>query len=261
MKKKILFFDFDGTIRSDRSGLIPESAREILHRLRKAGHLLILNTGRTKAILDPVTYTLDFDGRILGCGSYVELQNEVLYQAEVAPELHEELLATMKKYEVEAFLEGSEQLYITEDITSGRLLHHIKDYKEKKIPVLPAGKGMSFQKLFIYYRNPSLEPMFKAYITQYFEYIERGKQCVELVIKDHSKATGIAKVLAAVKMAKEDSYVFGDSNNDVPMFDYISNSILIGGENPELKDRVMYAAEDVDHDGLFKAVYDCGILS
>lgn len=68
MTKKILFFDFDGTIISDRTGLIPPSALEILRRLDQVGHILILNTGRTRAILDPITHTLKFHGRILGCG-------------------------------------------------------------------------------------------------------------------------------------------------------------------------------------------------
>lgn len=260
MTKKILFFDFDGTIISDRTGLIPPSALEILRRLDQAGHILILNTGRTRAILDPITHTLKFHGRILGCGSYVEYCDDTIYQAYVDEAIHTQLLKKLEAFSVEAFLEGSDHLYVTEGITSGRLLHHIKTYKENHVNICPVGTGMEFQKMFIYYPKPEYEAAFRAFISQYFEYIDRGRGCAELVIKHHSKATGIQKILDVLDMTKEDCYVFGDSNNDIPMFNFIKNSILIGGENPELKDMVLYAGADVDHDGLFRAVYECGIL-
>lgn len=261
MDKKILFFDFDGTIISDRTGVIPQSAKDIIQELRKQGHTLILNTGRTKGILDPITYTMEFDGRILACGSYVEYQKEVLYERFVDKALHEELLAKLEEFEIETFLEGSDSLYLSDDIRCERLCCHIQRYKDKGITLRSIhDEDLRFQKLFVYMRNMEKAEAFKEYITQYFEYIDRGGQCVELVIKGHTKATGIQKLLETQPWSIDDCYAFGDSNNDIPMFTYVPKSVLIGGENQKLRDRVFYVGEDVDHDGLAKAIRHLGLV-
>lgn len=260
MKMKVLFFDFDGTIISNKTGILPDSARDTLTKLKEAGYVLILNTGRTKAILSPITNTIAFDGRILGCGSYVEYQNEVIYIAEVEKKLHKDIISKIKEYDIEAFLEGKEYLYISDNITSERLLYHLREYEKNNIKIKSISDNMEFQKIFIHYNNPNYIDQFKAFINPYFEYIDRGGNCAELVIKGHSKATGIEKILEQLHVDKEDCYVFGDSNNDIPMFELIKNSILIGGENPELEHMVMHASPCVEEDGLQKAIYECGLL-
>ena len=45
--KKALFFDIDGTILSEVTGKIPESASAALQKAHDLGHLLFINTGRT----------------------------------------------------------------------------------------------------------------------------------------------------------------------------------------------------------------------
>ena len=46
MEKAILFFDIDGTILSEKTRKIPESAVTALQLAKKAGHLLFINTGK-----------------------------------------------------------------------------------------------------------------------------------------------------------------------------------------------------------------------
>ena len=48
MKKSVLFFDIDGTLLSEKTGKIPESAVQALHEAQRQGHMLFINTGRTK---------------------------------------------------------------------------------------------------------------------------------------------------------------------------------------------------------------------
>ena len=47
MEKVVLFFDIDGTLLSEVTKEIPDSAAEALRRAKDAGHLLFINTGRT----------------------------------------------------------------------------------------------------------------------------------------------------------------------------------------------------------------------
>lgn len=262
MEKKVLFFDYDGTLVSNHSGEIPDSAKHILRKLKEAGHYIFLNTGRTKAILDPIIQELNFDGMILGCGSYVEYHDDIIYKVNISEDLHIDIVRMIDKNEIDAFFEGSRHLYKTNEIYSERLLRLLRRYSNANVSIKSIHtENLDFEKLFVCYRNLERQKNFTAFISEHFDFIDRGRNCAEFVKKGHSKATGIKKILDLLGMEKKDCYVFGDSNNDLSMFEYIHNSVLIGGENPELKKYVKYISDDVDHDGLANAIYELNIIN
>ena len=47
MERAILFFDIDGTVLSEVTKEVPQSAIEAMEKARAEGHLLFINTGRT----------------------------------------------------------------------------------------------------------------------------------------------------------------------------------------------------------------------
>ena len=83
MRQSILFFDIDGTLLSDKTGKIPDSALEALAEAKKNGHLLFINTGRTVCALPKELYQFEFDGYLCGCGSYLLFHEEVLLESHI----------------------------------------------------------------------------------------------------------------------------------------------------------------------------------
>ena len=67
MKKAALFFDIDGTILSEETKEIPKSAIEALLEVKKKGHLLFINTGRTMCSIPAELKQFAFDGYLCGC--------------------------------------------------------------------------------------------------------------------------------------------------------------------------------------------------
>ena len=49
--KKILFFDIDGTLLTPHPFKVPESTSRALTKAHENGHLLFINTGRTKVMM------------------------------------------------------------------------------------------------------------------------------------------------------------------------------------------------------------------
>ncbi len=45
-RTKALFFDIDGTLLSEKTRRVPDSAKEALKQAREKGHLVLINTGR-----------------------------------------------------------------------------------------------------------------------------------------------------------------------------------------------------------------------
>ena len=64
-----LFFDIDGTILSEITHKIPESALEALHKAQENGHKTFINTGRTICSVPPMIKRISFDGFLCGCGT------------------------------------------------------------------------------------------------------------------------------------------------------------------------------------------------
>ncbi len=71
-----------------------------------------------------------------------------------------------------------------------------------------------------------------------------------MVPNGHSKATGIDFVLKYFNIDDKNSFAFGDSNNDIDMFERVSNSIVMGNGNPELFDNATFVTKHIDEDGI-----------
>lgn len=69
MKRKALFFDIDGTLLVDASKELPKSAAIALTEARRAGHLIFINSGRTRCLMKDVEGKVPVDGYLCGRGN------------------------------------------------------------------------------------------------------------------------------------------------------------------------------------------------
>ena len=46
MKPNMIFFDIDGTLLSEKTFTVPDSAKEAIRKAQDNGHLVFINTGR-----------------------------------------------------------------------------------------------------------------------------------------------------------------------------------------------------------------------
>ena len=253
---KALFFDFDGTIVSPKTHEIPAVVVERMKQLKEKGYLLFLNTGRSKSILDSRIYDLPFDGYILSCGCYISFKDDVIYQSVVDKDLSKKLINWLNEFDIEGFFEGEQCLYYSNNLTHERMLYHLNDYKKNGVDIRPISNYTdSFEKLFIHFKNINTKVKFVDCISAYFDFIDRGNHCAELVPLDHSKGTAIDKIVELYHLDLNDCYAFGDSANDIEMFKKVVSSALIGnGETQGLEKYVSFLASDVDHLGLIEAL-------
>ena len=69
--RQALFFDIDGTILSEITKEIPQSTFRALSKAKENGHLLFINTGRTRCTLPIKITEMPFDGFLCGCGIFL----------------------------------------------------------------------------------------------------------------------------------------------------------------------------------------------
>ena len=247
-QRKILFFDIDDTIFSRKTHRIPESTKSAIKQAKEKGHLVFVNTGRTKAVIGDDIKELNFDGYVCGCGTYIEVNDEVLYYKQLEKEKYEDIVYALKKYDLNGILEGKEALYVDEEKQADEFLAKLK---KENYPIKPYDmENMIFDKVFIRYDENKYIDNFSEDIKEIFDYIDHGKGTREFVPKGHSKASGIDFLLEHFNVDREDTFAFGDSNNDIPMLENVANSIVMGNGNPELFEKATFVTKDIDEGGI-----------
>ena len=79
MAKSLLFFDIDGTLMSEKTHIISQNTLNALKKTQENEHLIIINTGRPYSTISPQFKSIHYDGIICGCGTYIELNNKVIF--------------------------------------------------------------------------------------------------------------------------------------------------------------------------------------
>ena len=115
-------------------------------------------------------------------------------------------------------------------------------------------ENMIFDKVFIRYDENKYIDNFSEDIKEIFDYIDHGKGRREFVPKGHSKASGIDFLLKYFNIDRQDTFGFGDSNNDISMIENVANSIVMGNGNPELFEKATFVTKDIDEDGIEHAM-------
>lgn len=262
-KKKLLFFDIDGTlITDDTRRILPESTKEAIRRTRELGNMTFINTGRVIGNIDGFIREAGFDGYVCGCGTYIQYQDNVLLHKTLTKETCDEIAMMARKCRVYNLYEGAVTTGIDKTLPITGALLELKHYFEevRKVPFVGVGEeGFIFDKFAGWYDEESELETFKEYITKEFDYIHRGEGFFEIVPKGYSKATGIQFLCDYFGVSLEDCYAFGDSNNDLPMLSYVSHSVAMGESNEELKKQVEYVTTGVLEDGILNAMKHYGL--
>ena len=91
-------------------------------------------------------------------------------------------------------------------------------------------------------------------VQPYMDIMVRGNNFYEIVPKGYTKAKAIQIVQEMFHIDLENTYVFGDSSNDLSMFEYCPNAIAMGKHDPILDPYASYVTDTVENDGIWKAM-------
>ena len=90
--------------------------------------------------------------------------------------------------------------------------------------------------------------------------IDRGDDFYECVPKGYSKATAIEWTLRHYGIDFEDAYVFGDSSNDLSLFEYAKHAVLMGRHDAVLEPYATFVTKTVEEAGIEYAMKELGLI-
>ena len=111
MRKKVIFFDIDGTLITEDTQIIPESTILSLKKAKENGHLLFINTGRTYCSIPNKINDLKFDGYICGCGTQIHYNDNIILEKDINQNKCFEIATMLRKYNITGIFEGKNAIY------------------------------------------------------------------------------------------------------------------------------------------------------
>lgn len=258
----VVFFDIDGTIIDDETQVIPDSAVRALKQLRENGHIPVVNTGRPYAQIDARIRELPFSGWVCGCGMEVLLDGQWLTKARLSEELCRSVRDDIRACNMQVVYEPSlGGVYVDgEYSTHPALVKECNKMAARGFFVKPLEENSVFLKFVTYDGENCRREAFLERMEPNFTCIDRGDTMLEIVLKGHSKAEGMEKLLQHLGIPRQDSLAIGDSTNDLPMFSVAGHTVCMGNGMEELKQRAEYITDTVLNHGIEKALKHFGLI-
>ena len=117
-----------------------------------------------------------------------------------------------------------------------------------------------YDKLFVFADGQSHMQRFLDFLGEDMEAMDRGGGAWEIIQKGYSKATACRFILDRFGFAMDQAYVFGDSSNDLAMFEFADHAVAMGCHDPVLDPHAEYVTAEVEQDGIARALEHYGLL-
>lgn len=262
--KKFFFFDIDGTLIECRKGInsIPQSTRIAMDELKAQGHGVFLATGRCKCFIVDGVNDYQFSGYVTCNGAYVECDGQEVYKQVVSPEAIIKTHELCKERNWVYYFEGNDYIYIL-DKNDPKHIRFKELWEMKDEVIVDKYDPYSIETyigMIVVNDDDDIEVM-REMLSPYFN-IQRHQSgySFDLTLKNESKAKGIRKLVEAYQADMNQTIAFGDGRNDVEMLSEVGLGIAMGNAVKEAKNVADYITDDVDQQGIVKALYHFDFL-
>lgn len=257
MKRRIVFFDIDGTLFDGQKRLV-QSAKAAIEQLQAKGIYVVIATGRSPFMFGKLRQELGVQSFISFNGSYVVHENKVIYKSPLQAGKLAELdrVARMNDHPL-VFL--NEKAHYTNARCHNGIAMSLgelhMDYPEYEPEFYMNHKV--YQALLYCEKNEEHE---YREMCDSFDYVRWHDLSIDVLPKGGSKAKGIACLLDELQINREDAIAFGDGLNDIEMLSYVGTGVAMGNGHDEVKRVADYVTTHVEEDGIMNGLKDLGLI-
>lgn len=257
--KKLIAVDVDGTLVNSK-GQITARTREALIAATKAGHEVMIVSGRATFGLRHQAKTLAFDkyGGVLSSFNGGELfdfkEKKVLASHKMDYDLAKEILEFSKDLDLELMIfDGDKILTDRPDGYYVKRESEIIDMDIKPIKNLKNGLDFAPNK-FLFAQDPDkIDKPAQKLMKKFGDVTEQVKSSrfyYEVMPKGLSKGASIIEACKIFGIDIKDTIVFGDEMNDISMFEVAGTGVAMGNAVESIKNIADYVTKSNNEDGI-----------
>lgn len=235
---KAVFFDIDGTLFDHFENKVWDSTIKAIELLRKKGIKVILCSGRPKEMADELNFLdkFEYDGYI-GCsgGQIFDENNKLIYDNLYSDLQLKQIFDIADKYKYVAISFGKYKFATRELDKNSKLLveefhlviDEIRKWNHERLTavsvVIPDGCSSE---------------MFNN--IEGLSYHRSTSYCIDFICDHVNKALGIKQMLNYLNLDNASFLAFGDSENDIPMFEAATISFCMENGAIKAKEKADY---------------------
>ncbi|MED3726292.1 Cof-type HAD-IIB family hydrolase [Priestia endophytica] len=273
LKPKAIFLDMDGTI-LNRYNKVSMETKEIIDDLRAQGIFVFIATGRAfDEIEELVPEGFKVDGCITSNGMAGYVDGEAVFKHSLSLELVETIIKKARKnkvyyelfpYDAQRMTLKQDKQYVEEEIREPKPDSvEINEWLSRKnalkeeIAWKDDVEGSEFSKFYFFSRTKEHINKWKDELNELKKEIDfttstSSNHNVEVMVANVNKATGIKQMLNHFGLAADEILAIGDSNNDLPMFQFASHAVAMKNASASIQEIVDDVTEfTCDEDGVY----------
>ena len=256
---KAIFFDIDGTLIDTLNGVTQISSRvkRAIRQLQDEGNFVFIATGRPYSFLDEEIRNFGFDGYVLVNGAQVIVRDQVVYNQAMDKRFVKMFADILDDKGIQYVLVGERNSYLDkksqEFYEFYESIHIPRSYFESEYRL----EDLEVYKFEIFGKTSEVIEECKEWLKNYEEYgffHSIHPSHLEVYYKENHKATGILKALEYLNLPIEESYAFGDGENDIEMLATVGCGIAMGNAAENVKRHAKQVTDSVSQDGVARGI-------
>ncbi|MEI0559104.1 Cof-type HAD-IIB family hydrolase [Brachyspira intermedia] len=262
---KAVFFDIDGTLVSFNTHKISDSSKEAIKILKEKGIKVFIASGRAMFQIDNLD-GLDFDGYItINGGSCLVKDNgdyKEIYRVSLDKDDLFALVDYLNKDKFPCTVITSDNLFIN---YTGDIISHLYGMANVRVPesrdfndYVPNNYDKILQlNIFV---DENKEKYLMNNVLKNSKSSRWHFSFADVNSKYSGKDIGIDKIIEYCGINLSETMALGDGGNDIGMIKHAAIGVAMGNANENVKEIADYITDDVDNDGVYKALKHFNIL-
>ena len=206
----------------------------------------------------PKMFLADGMGEVI---KYGMIRDEKLFELLLTKEQIGHILAVLRKHQIPMVLEGPNYIYVDEkDFADDPYVIYLRNELGENLKSITGTAQYEVNKLSAELGNADVELVRKELGTEFDMIVHEPDGILEIGQAGHSKASGIERLCASLGIAKEDTYAFGDSANDVEMLEFVAHGIAMGNGTDVAKNAAEFVTTDIHKDGIWNGLKHYGLI-
>ncbi len=280
--RKLIILDIDGTLRDFVYG-IPKSAIKAVNMCKERGHIVCICTGRSQGTIPEDVINMNIEAVISGGGCYIKYKNNIIKNEHIEKSIFKKFyeLFNLKNNNIAFAVESNKKVFMNanackifmdmnkEKISALSDIEKEHFFKNEKIVYKDNIKDFNIEKENIHkiciWSNDDIKDKLDCFIKTHNiniaqTGIQNGLFYNELIKKGSNKGDAINILCNYLKIDLKDTIAFGDSYNDIDMFNVCKISIAMKGSPCELTNIATGVCESVMEDGIYNELLRRNII-
>lgn len=258
LERKLIAFDIDGTLLNSQHEIL-QSSLEVIDKLKAAGHLVTIATGRSLATAKEVIEQVGISNYLLCNGGYAFLNHQQIFSNPLNKGELKKLVAMANDKRIDLLYQTIDQVKQQGPFIHERNAEMQKAFNSEQPSYEFDIDGEEAIYQAILFCNRQEEQLFSGQFEQ-IRFTRWGDDAMDAVPSNSSKAVTLEAIAVDQGFTAADIIVFGDGENDIEMVQLAGLGVVMGNATDYVKGYADFVTKSHDNHGIWHAAKELKLI-